>query len=146
MLDATVDAKDRIERGVAAGTTTDWFACSCGYPTASMTMKATTFGSHAMLSYLWTSFSHLDDTSVVVLTNEGIDNQRRSPAKHSAYWMNGYDRTLRTAREITLMITIPSVSFRCGLTLANVCPPMMQFRTRNPCIEKTFKALGMMDP
>lgn len=53
---------------------------------------------------------------------------------------------LRTAREITLIITIPRVSFRCGLTLANVCPPMMQFKIRNPCIEKTLRTLGMIDP
>lgn len=52
MLDAIVDAKDKTERGVGAGTATDWLACSCGYPRASMAMKAITFGSHAMLSYL----------------------------------------------------------------------------------------------
>lgn len=59
---------------------------------------------------------------------------------------NECEGILRTTREITLMITIPSVSSRSELTLANVCPPMMQFRIKNPCIEKTFRTLGMMDP
>jgi len=52
MLDAIVDAKDRIKPGVGVGTTADWLAYNLGYPRASMTMKTITFGSHAMLSYL----------------------------------------------------------------------------------------------
>lgn len=64
ILEAIVDAKDRTELAVGAGTTTYWLACNCGYPRASMAMKAMTFGSHAMLSYLRTSFSQLRDADV----------------------------------------------------------------------------------
>jgi hypothetical protein len=52
----------------------------------------------------------------------------------------------RTRREMTPMITIPRVAFNLSDTAARVCPPTMQLRMRNPCIEKTFRMLGMTDP
>lgn len=67
MLEAIVDAKDRTKLGVGVGTATDWLACSCGYPRASMAMKAMTFGSHAILSYLWSSFSQLHKATLKIL-------------------------------------------------------------------------------
>lgn len=146
ILEAIVDAKDRTERAVGAGTATYWFACSCGYPRASMAMKAMTFGSHAILSYLWASFSQLRDTTLKFSPMKEPITKESHLQSAQRTGQSECDRILRTAREITLMITIPSVSSRCELTLANVCPPMMQFRTRNPCIEKTFRTLGMMDP
>lgn len=42
------------------------------------------------------------------------------------------------------MITMPSVSSRCDDTLASVCPPMIQFRIKKPCIENTFSAAGSL--
>jgi hypothetical protein len=53
---------------------------------------------------------------------------------------------VRTTREMTLMITMPKVSSKCELTLARVCPPMMQFRIKKPCIENTLRAEGIIDP
>jgi len=44
------------------------------------------------------------------------------------------------------MMTIPRVSLRRGDRLASVCPPTMQFKMRNPCMEKTFKTVGMIAP
>lgn len=42
-------------------------------------------------------------------------------------------------------MTIPRVAFSVsGETAANVCPPTIQLRIRNPCIEKTFRRLGIM--
>jgi hypothetical protein len=51
-----------------------------------------------------------------------------------------------TTREMTPMITIPSVSSKLWEAAASACPPTIQFRMRNPWEEKTFKALGMMAP
>lgn len=47
---------------------------------------------------------------------------------------------------MTPMITMPRVSLRWSETLASVCPPMMQLRIKNPCMEKTVKALGIIEP
>jgi hypothetical protein len=50
-----------------------------------------------------------------------------------------------TNMDITPMITIPNVALSLsGDTEAKVCPPTIQFRIKNPCIEKTFRRLGMM--
>ena len=52
-----------------------------------------------------------------------------------------------TAREIKPIITIPRVSSRWPPeTLARVWPPIIQFKIRKPCMEKTVSALGMMAP
>ena len=140
-----VDAKDMTERAGGAGTGTFWLACSCGYPRASMAMKAMALGSHATLSYLWIRSSQphrITSRNLPMkkpITTEGHLRDAQCTGRIDA-------AIVRTTREMTLMITMPSVSFRCELTLANVCPPMMQFRIRNPCIEITFKTLGMIDP
>jgi len=52
MLDARTDANEITSAGVAGETGTDWFSRSCGYPTPSIVINATTFGIHATLSYL----------------------------------------------------------------------------------------------
>lgn len=44
------------------------------------------------------------------------------------------------------IMTIPRVSSRWLDTLERVCPPIMQFRMRKPCIENTFRALGIIEP
>lgn len=53
---------------------------------------------------------------------------------------------IRTKREMTAMITIPTFQDRVSETAARVWPPMILFRTRNPWSVKTFRALGMMEP
>ena len=90
MLEAIVDAKDRTNLGVGAGTATDWLACSSGYPRASMAMKAMTFGIHAMLSYLWSTFSQLHDATLKFLpmkepiTTEGHLQRAQRPGRMDA--------------------------------------------------------------
>jgi hypothetical protein len=50
-----------------------------------------------------------------------------------------------TNMDITLIITIPNVALSLsGDTEAKVCPPTIQFKIKKPCIEKTFKRLGIM--
>ena len=52
-----------------------------------------------------------------------------------------------TTKEITPIMTIPNVSSKWPLdTLASVCPPTIQLRIKNPCMEKTVNGLGMIDP
>lgn len=48
-----------------------------------------------------------------------------------------------TANVIRLIITIPRVLSTCVDTLPKVWPPMMQLRTRNPCMEKTLRIAGI---
>jgi hypothetical protein len=63
-------------------------------------------------------------------------NHYLDPERHEKY----------TTREMTPMITIPSVSPKLWEAAASACPPMIEFRMRNPWEVKTFKALGIMAP
>ena len=47
---------------------------------------------------------------------------------------------------MTAMITIPTFQDREFETAARLWPPTMVFRMRYPWSEKTFRALGMIDP
>lgn len=49
---------------------------------------------------------------------------------------------MRTARDISPMMTMPRASLKWSETLARVCPPIIEFRIRKPCIENTFNAAG----
>ncbi len=147
-LDPTVVAYDKMDAADAGGPG-GMLLPRCLPPIPSMTMKAMTAGIHATVSYLWCSDldrstgadQHIRSPVYDLVTEEcDLDMMMFSPGRRARQTSER-----PTTSEIIPMMTIPRVSLRRSETLARVWPPKMQLRIRKPCMEKTVKALGMIE-
>jgi hypothetical protein len=124
-------------------------AVRCLAPTPRITIYPTTVGIHAKLSYL--TRCHLTDPDQKKKFKIPMDYFTAANCNLRGSQVNNVisvfsESTVLTTSEMTPMMTIPRVTSRWSDALASTWPPMMQFRIRNPWRQKTFNALGRMDP
>ena len=90
-------------------------ACRCLPPTPSITMKVTTFGIHARLSYLY--HGGVQRMTVLPVSGPGDytsvppDIRRTSPGHLATRLHEGW-KVLLTTKDRTLTMIIPTVSFK----------------------------------